>query len=155
VAGVPSRTRSFTEAVRCACRGLALAARTQRHLRVQVILAAGALAFAATAGLPAVDLAVLALTAAVVLGAELLNTAVEMLTDLLHPQYSPAAAAVKDVSAGAALVAAAVSLGIAVLILLPRVLRLPGGAVQAVAAALALGCLVLLASGTAGRRPAG
>jgi diacylglycerol kinase (ATP) len=48
--------------------------------------------------------------------AETLNTAVERLTDLVSPEYHPLAGKVKDVAAGAVLVAmlAAVSIGLVV-----------------------------------------
>jgi diacylglycerol kinase len=155
LSSTPVRSRSFPEAVRCAARGLRLAARRERHFRAQLVLAACALVFAAAAGLPRIDLAVLALTAAVVLGTELLNTATERLTDLVHPQHGPAAAAVKDVAAGAALLAAALSVAVAALVLLPRLVRLPAAASQFIAGVLALACVVLLAAGGLGRAGAG
>ena len=48
--------------------------------------------------------------------AETLNTAVERLTDLVSPEYHPLAGKVKDVAAGAVLVAmlAAISIGLVV-----------------------------------------
>lgn len=145
--------RSFPQALACAVRGLRHAARTQRHFRAQLIIAALALFFAAWAEVPPVELAVLAVTVAVVLGAELLNTAVENLTDLLHPDYSPAAAAVKDVAAAAAMVAALLALAVGLLVLLPRVIGLSPVAVRGVPLVLGLLCLVLLVLGAFGRRP--
>ncbi len=145
--------RSFPEALACAVRGLRHAARTQRHFRAQLIIAAGALLFAAWAEVPPVELAVLAVTVAVVLGAELLNTAVENLTDLLHPDHSPAAAAVKDVSGAAAMVAALLALAVGLLVLGPHVVRLSPAAARGVPLGLGLLCLVLLVIGTLRRRP--
>jgi diacylglycerol kinase (ATP) len=144
--------RSFPEAVACALRGLRHAAQTQRHFRAQLIIAASTLFFAVWAGVPPVELALLAVTTAAVLGAELLNTAVETLTDLLHPDYSPAAAAVKDVAAGAALGAAVLALAVGLLVLLPRVIRLPSATFATVPLGLGLLCLVLLVIGAMPRR---
>ena len=139
-------------ALACALRGLGHAAHTQRHFRVQLLIAAGALLFASWAGVPAVELAVLAVTVALVLGMELLNTAVEMLTDLLHPDHGPAAAAVKDVAAAAVLTAAVLALAVGVLVLLPRALPLAPPTVRAVPVVLSLLCLVVLVWGLAPRR---
>ena len=147
----PPPFRSFPVAVACALRGLSHAARTQRHFRAQLVIAACALLFAAWARVPPVELAVLTVTAAVVLGAELLNTAVETLTDLIHPDYSPAAAAVKDVAAGAALGAAVLALAVGLLVLLPRMIRSPTIA-PGVPVGLAVLCLVLLVIGATRRR---
>ena len=147
----PPPFRSFPVAVACALRGLRHAARTQRHFRAQLVIAACALLFAAWARVPPVELAVLTVTAAVVLGAELLNTAVETLTDLIHPDYSPAAAAVKDVAAGAALGAAVLALAVGLLVLLPRMIRSPAIA-PGVPVGLAVLCLVLLVIGATRRR---
>jgi len=145
--------RSFPQALACAVRGLRHAGRTQRHFRAQLVIAALALFFAAWAEVPLVELAVLAVTVAVVLGAELLNTAVETLTDFLHPDHSPAAAAVKDVAAAAAMVAALLALAVGLLLLLPRVIGLSPAAARAVPLVLGLLCLALLAAGVVGRSP--
>jgi diacylglycerol kinase (ATP) len=146
--------RSFPEAVACALRGLIHAARSQRHFRAQLAIAAGMLLFAAWAGLRAVDLATLLIAVAVVLGTELLNTAVEMLTDLLHPDHGPAAAAVKDVAASAALVAAVLATAVGVLLLMPRVIPFTHTGGRGIPALLAVLCVVLLAAGTLHRRRA-
>jgi len=59
--------------------------------------------------------AVMALTIALVVSTELLNTAIEALADRVHPQHHPAIGVCKDVAAGAVLVAtlAALVVGIA------------------------------------------
>jgi diacylglycerol kinase (ATP) len=49
---------------------------------------------------------------------EMLNTAIEFLTDLVSPEYHPLAKKVKDVAAGAVLVAAIIAVIIGVLVFL-------------------------------------
>jgi diacylglycerol kinase len=139
--------RSFPQALACAVRGLRLAARTQRHFRAQLVIAAAALLFAAETGLGPTELAVLAVTVAIVLGAELLNTAVEMLTDLLHPDRGPAAAAVKDVSAGAVLAAVVLAVAVGALVFLPRITASASATVRAVPLGITLLCLVVFIAG--------
>ena len=57
--------------------------------------------------------AIAALTIALVMATEIVNTALERLADHLHPQQHPAIKAVKDCAAGAVLVASIAALGVA------------------------------------------
>jgi len=106
--------RPFSRSLEAAAVGLHYAWRTQPHLRFEagVALAAVTLALLLGTGLVAVLLA-----STLVLVAELLNTAIEALVDLVTPEHRPLAAAAKDAAAGAVLVAAAfaVAVGLAAL----------------------------------------
>jgi diacylglycerol kinase len=115
-----SRPRSFREAVTCAFRGARLAARSERHFRAHLVIAVLALLAAAWAGLAAVELGALTLTIALVLVSELVNTAIEMLTDLLHPAEGERAAALKDVSAAAVLVSSGLAVVVGAMLFLPH-----------------------------------
>lgn len=53
--------------------------------------------------------------------AEIFNTAVEELVDLISPQQNPSAKVIKDLSAGAVLVSAILSVLVGVLIFGPRI----------------------------------
>lgn len=108
--------RSF----RFAACGVAYCFRTQRNLRIHVVAAVLAMLAGARFGLSAAELGVLALTIAAVLVAEMFNTAVEALVDLVSPQYHPRAKVAKDVAAGGVLVTALVSLVVACLLFGPR-----------------------------------
>ena len=55
-----------------------------------------------------------------VLAAELVNTIVERLVDLVHPDHSESVRAIKDVSAGVVLITALGALAVAGLLFLPR-----------------------------------
>ncbi len=67
--------------------------------------------------------AIVALTVAFVLAAEIVNTAVEGLADHLHPEQHPAIKVVKDCAAGAVLVATVAALGVAAAFVYDVVLR--------------------------------
>lgn len=54
---------------------------------------------------------------------EMINTAVEFLTDLVSPQIHPLAKKVKDVSAAAVLIAAVTSVIIGLIIFVPKFLK--------------------------------
>ena len=116
------------------------------------MIGAVALLAAAWAGLGALEVAVLAVTTAIVLGAELLNTAIETLTDLVHPDLDPAAAVVKDVSAAAAMTAAALALTVGVLVFLPRLSVLSSLASRGIPLILGLLCVIVLSGGVLWRR---
>ncbi len=58
----------------------------------------------------------------VVLSAEIFNTAIEKLTDLVQPEIDPRAGQVKDLSAAAVLVLSITALVIGLIIFIPRLL---------------------------------
>lgn len=99
-------------ALRYALRGIGfmLAARNARLLLgVTLAVVAGGL----RVGLSPLEWCAVLVALALVWIAETLNTALERLTDLVSPEYHPLAGKVKDVAAGAVLMAmlAAVSIG--------------------------------------------
>lgn len=112
-------SRSFGFAVA----GVLHAVATERNMKIHLAAAAAALTLAWRLDVGGPELAVLVLTIAGVLAAELVNTAVEALVDLVSPQYHPLAKAAKDVAAGAVLVMALASLAVGGLLFLPRLLH--------------------------------
>jgi len=56
-----------------------------------------------------------------VLVSELINTAIEVLVDLVSPEYNKKAGIVKDAAAGAVLVAAIIAVAIGMTIFLPKI----------------------------------
>jgi diacylglycerol kinase (ATP) len=98
--------------------GLAGALRSEASFRVQAVAAAGMLAFMAWQRPAPLWWAIVALAMALVLAAELVNTAVERLADHLHPEQHARIKAVKDCSAAAVLVASMGALGVAAALLL-------------------------------------
>lgn len=117
--------RGFAGSLRAAATGLQFAWRTQPHLRFEAFVATAAVGVAVwlQTGLVAVLLA-----SAIVLVAEMVNTAVEATVDLASPERRPLAAAAKDAAAGAVLVASAFAVAIGVAALGPALWgRLVGG----------------------------
>jgi diacylglycerol kinase (ATP) len=95
--GVP---RSFEHAYR----GLVYTVRTQRNMRIHVIIATLVLVASLLVGVRKLELAVLVLVVLLVLITEMFNTALEFAVDLATKEYHPLAKLAKDVSAGAVLV---------------------------------------------------
>jgi len=93
--------------------------RTQRNTRIHLTIAAGVIALGVWLGLPFTQWAVLALTIGFVLVSEMLNTVAETLVDLISPTYHPLAKILKDVTAGAVLLTAIISVAVGLLVLGP------------------------------------
>jgi diacylglycerol kinase len=99
--------------------GLWYALRTQRNMRVHLVIALGVMALGLWLKVTPVEGALLTLTIGLVLMSEMTNTMVEKLVDLVSPGYHPLAKVVKDVMAGAVLLTAIISVIVGLLILGP------------------------------------
>jgi diacylglycerol kinase len=77
-------------------------------------------------GLSWVEWAVVAILVVVVLAAEMVNTMVEALVDLVTQEYHPLAKVAKDVAAGVVLLSAIGSVVVGALIFLPRIVGMFG-----------------------------
>lgn len=96
----------FIDSVNCAIEGILYTARTQKHMRRHFLAALLVLCAALCLRVSPAEFMLLALAISFVLFAELLNTAIEVVVDMISPQYHPMAKVAKDVAAGAVLVAA-------------------------------------------------
>lgn len=103
-----------------ALEGLRYAWRVQRNFRIEAYLGLFALLLALWLGVN--PLPVL-LFAALVLALELMNTALEALTDLVSPVHHPLAKAAKDAAAAAVLLASLLALLTGLYLFLPPLLR--------------------------------
>ena len=102
---LPDRPGSFFSSLNCAIEGVLWAVKTQRHMLVHLLAAVAVLLIALMLRLTLLEFALLALAIILVLFAELINTALEVVVDLVSPDYHPLARRAKDVAAGAVLVA--------------------------------------------------
>lgn len=116
---VPTRP-TFLRSFVYAGRGLWHALRTQRNMRVHVAAALLAVALGIALRISAVEFAVVFLTIAGVLVAEMFNTVTEALADLATQEYHPLARVAKDVAAGAVLLSAILAVVIALFVYLPH-----------------------------------
>jgi len=114
---------SLVSSFRNALSGLNELLRTQRNARIHLGITLAVIGLAAWLRLSAADWALLAVTAALVWTAELINTALEAVVDLASPGRQPLARLAKDLSAAAVLVAAVGAAVVGALVLAPPLFR--------------------------------
>lgn len=79
----------FIDSVNCAIEGIILAARNEKHMRNHFISALVVLLMTLFLRITPIEFALLAISILFVLFAELMNTAVEAVVDLVSPGYHP------------------------------------------------------------------
>lgn len=116
--------RRWQRSARCALAGLRHTYAQEANFRLQSWAAALALLLAWWLRAP---LAPIALACALVLCLELVNTALEALTDLVSPEHHPLAKVAKDAAAGAVLLASLFALLVGLSVLGPKLWALLTG----------------------------
>ena len=111
---ISDRPHDLLAAFRYAFAGLLAAWRSERNLRIHAVVAVAVVVAGAVLRLPAAAWAIVFITIALVVTAELLNAAIETVVDLVSPDDHPLAKRAKDIAAAAVLVAVtgAVAVGI-------------------------------------------
>jgi diacylglycerol kinase (ATP) len=98
--------RQWIKSANFAIEGILHAARTQRHLRYHFFSAAFVLFLSYLLVITRIEFVLISLAVILVISAEMLNSSVETLVDILSPEYSEKARAAKDIAAGAVLITA-------------------------------------------------
>jgi diacylglycerol kinase len=109
---------------RFAFRGLGHAIRTQRNTRIQLVVAVLVVVAGLVLGLTRMEWMLVIICIGMVLSAELFNTALEVLTDLVTPNYNKKAGLLKDVAAGAVLITAIAAAITGLMIFIPKIMKL-------------------------------
>lgn len=97
----------FIDSVNCAIEGILYTARTQRHMRYHFLAALAIMVAVLFLKVSALEFTLLVISVCFVLFAEIMNTSIEVVVDMISPDYHPMAKIAKDTAAGAVLVAAA------------------------------------------------
>ena len=111
------RKNTLLQSFNNAFQGIVYAVRHQRNMRVHLAVGVVVLIVSLLLDLSKLELAAVLMAIAFVLGAELINSAVEQVVDLLTDEFDPRAKAAKDLAAGMVLVAAVNALAVAYLVL--------------------------------------
>jgi diacylglycerol kinase (ATP) len=96
----------FIDSINCAIDGIIYTARTQKHMRGHFVAALALLLAVLFLRVSPLEFTMLTISICFVLFAELMNTAVEAVVDMVSPGFHPLAKTAKDVAAGGVLVAA-------------------------------------------------
>src|SRR2546430_9764133 len=119
----PQTTRMLLRSFGYAFEGVAYILRTQRNARIELAVGLAAVALGLWLGLTSVEWAVLAITIALVLALEWINTSLELAVSLASPDRHPSAKAAKDVAAACVLLGAITSVVVGLLLFGPRLVE--------------------------------
>lgn len=117
------RSRNIVESFNYAIEGIIYAVKTQRNIKVHLIMAMLAMILAVVLNVTRVELLILMLTIGLVISTELINTAIEEVVNLAHEGIHPLARVAKNVAAGAVLFSSVMAVGVGYIILFQRLIR--------------------------------
>lgn len=105
-------------------KGIARAWREEMNFRIEALAGIAALVLGILLHLSRIEWALIALASAFVLASEAFNTAFEELCDMLRTEHDPHVAKIKDIAAGAVLIAAIGALLVGCFVYLPHLAAL-------------------------------
>jgi diacylglycerol kinase len=114
----------FIESFGYAFAGIIYCFRTQRNFRVHIAISLLVTLAGLILGMSWLEWAVVVILMVVVLSAEMVNTMIESLVDLVTETYHPLAKVAKDVAAGVVLLSAIGAAVVGTLIFLPKIIAL-------------------------------
>ena len=113
--------RKWTDSIGYAIEGVLYASGTQKHVRLHFSVIIILLIFCFVIGVEKQDFIIISLIATVVVVAEMLNSAIETVVDMISPHKSEKARIAKDMAAGAVLISAVSSCIGAFYLILPYI----------------------------------
>ncbi|MCP3030350.1 diacylglycerol kinase family protein [Halobacillus sp. A1] len=108
--------------LRHALRGIQQVFRKERNLKIHLIISVVVIFFAAFLDVSLMEWAVLFGIIALVISLEMINSSIERVMDYLAPEWHASVGEIKDIAAGAVLVAAISSIIIGCIIFLPKLM---------------------------------
>ncbi len=117
------KNRNLYESFKTAFQGIWYTLVKERNMKIHFATAAIVILLSLWLGVSRLEMTVLCLTIAMVICFELINTAMEVMVDIIVDVYHPKAKIIKDVSAGAVLVSAFFSVAIGWIILGDRLIN--------------------------------
>jgi len=117
---IVQRLKSFGFAIK----GIVAMLRDQHNFWVQCVVAITVIIFGLLLKISTAEWLFISLSIGFVLAAEVFNSAIEKLVDLVSPDFNERAGLIKDMAAGAVLIAAITSAIIGLIIFIPRILQL-------------------------------
>lgn len=118
---MPRYLRARIAAFSHAIRGVRFLINSESHARIHLLLTAFIICVGLMFSISAVEWCTVILAAGLVWTAESLNTAIERMTDLSSPERNAIAGQVKDLAAGAVLLAAITAAAVGLIVFIPRI----------------------------------
>ncbi len=113
------KPKTWTESANVAIEGIIYSVRTQRHMRYHMFTALAALIVSLLLDISRTDFILLCVAIILVMTTEMLNTAIEVIVDMIADTYHPLGKIAKDIGAGVVLIASIGALTLAYFILYP------------------------------------
>jgi undecaprenol kinase len=117
----------FVKSFRHAADGIRSAMSTERNFRIELIVAVVSIALSIALPLSLSERAIVLLAIGVILPLELLNTAIEHLMDMLSPQFHEKVKTIKDLAAGAVLLASVGAALVGLVVFIPHIVIIFSG----------------------------
>lgn len=115
------KNKNLIDSFNNAINGILHAIKYERNMKIHVCIAVILFVMALFFDLSKLEFMIISLTVCIVIVCELINTAIEVMVDLVTSEYHPKAKIVKDVSAGAVLISAFFSVVVAYFVFFERV----------------------------------
>lgn len=118
------KKQSFFSSLTVAAKGFWTTAMAERNIRIQGCVSLATIILAIYFEVSITEWIALVFAMALVIGFELMNSAIEVMVDWISPEFHPLAGKVKDVAAGAVFFVSVISVLVGLLIFVPYILRL-------------------------------
>ena len=116
--------KRFLKSTAFARRGLAKAWHDEPNFRWESIIALTVIAAALLLKVSFIGIAIIIMTCSLVIALELINTMIELISDVLKPRLDQYVKQIKDLTAAAVAITALGSIGVALFLLLPPIINL-------------------------------
>lgn len=113
----------FIRSFRFACNGLGIALKGEQNLRFHFIMVVVVSAFGVALQINLVEWLIVLILYGLVIAVEMLNTSIEKLCNLVHPEKDDRIAEIKDIAAGAVLWISILAAIAGIIIFFPKVLK--------------------------------
>lgn len=113
------KPKSWAQSANLAIEGIIYSVKTQRHMRYHLFVALAVLVLSLVLDISRIQFILLCVAIVLVLITEMMNTAIEVVVDMIAETYHPLAKIAKDIAAGVVLIASIGALTLAYLILYP------------------------------------
>ena len=118
------QTENFWKSFKCAITGMVYSVKTGRNLIIQLCFALFEIILGIFLKISKIEWAIIIFAILFVIFAEMLNTAVETVVDLVTEEYNEKAKIAKDVAAGAVLISAINSVAMGLIIFMDKILEM-------------------------------